>query len=144
VSAPSSRADIPPETRSLRRYTQAIYLLHAMTLALGALSPLFNEPFFVAGLPSFAGIVMNHARRREVQDSWLAAHFRWQIRTFWIAFIACGAASLLFGPLVLLDIGGPLLLLAYVATGAWFAYRILRGFLALRAGLPPAPGYPSR
>jgi len=139
VSAPSSRADIPPETRRLRRYTQAIYLLHALTLALGALSPLFNEPFFVAALPSFVAIVMNHARQREVQGNWLAPHFRWQIRTFWIAIIACGAASLLFGPLVLLDIGGPLLPISYVATGAWLAYRILRGYLALRAGLPPAP-----
>ena len=139
MSAPSSRADIPPETRRLRRYTQAIYLLHALTLALGALSPLFNEPFFVAALPSFVAIVMNHARQREVQGNWLAPHFRWQIRTFWIAFIACGAASLLFGPLVLLDMGGPLLLISYVATGAWLAYRILRGYLALRAGLPPAP-----
>jgi uncharacterized membrane protein len=121
--------------------TQAIYLLHALSLLIGALSSTFIVTAFVFGLPSLVAVVLNYLRRSDATGTWLAPHFRWQIRTFWFSLLWLCAATLLFGPLVLLLVGGPLLVVAYLATGLWAAYRVLRGWLALRDGRPPAPGY---
>jgi uncharacterized membrane protein len=144
VSVPNSRAEIPPASAGLRRTTQAIYLLHALSLLIGALSSAFIVTAFVFGLPSLVAVALNYLRRGDAAGTWLGAHFRWQIRTFWFALLWLCAATLLFGPLVFLLVGGPLLVLAYVATGLWAAYRVVRGWLALRDGQPPVPGYPAR
>jgi len=137
VSAPSSRAEPAADPAGLRTYTLAIYLLHALSLLIGLLSSTFLVTAFVFGLPSLIAVAMNYARRNEARGTWLAGHFSWQIRSFWFAAAWLLASTLLFGPLVLLGVGIPLLLMAYVATGLWAAYRIGRGLLALRAGSAP-------
>ena len=45
-------------------------------------------------------------------------------------------SSLLFGPFALILIGIPFLLLSYFLIGVWAAYRIGRGWLALKDGRP--------
>ena len=137
MSAPSSRAEPTAHLHGLRTYTLAIYLLHALSLLIGLLSSTFLVTAFVFGLPSLIAVAMNYARRSEAQGTWLAAHFTWQIRSFWFAAAWLLASTLLFGPLVLLGVGIPLLLMAYVATGLWAASRIGRGLLALRNGSGP-------
>jgi uncharacterized membrane protein len=137
VSEPSSRVDSPPGHERLRRTTQAIYLLHGLSLLIGALSSAFLVTSFVFGLPSLVAVVLNYLRRRDADGTWLAPHFRWQIRTFWFSLLWLCAATLLFGPLVFVLVGGPLLLLAYVATGLWAAYRVVRGWIALNGGRAP-------
>jgi uncharacterized membrane protein len=132
VSVPGSRPEPDPATSGLRNYTQAIYLLHTVSLVIGALGSAFIVTAFVFGLPSLVAVIMNYARRSEARGTWLESHFRWQIRSFWFALLWFVAATLLFGPLVLVGIGIPLLVLAYVAIGMWAAYRVLRGLLALR------------
>jgi uncharacterized membrane protein len=144
VSEPDSKADTPAAPEALRRTTQAIYLLHALSLLIGALSSAFIVTAFVFGLPSLIAVLLNYLRRGDAAGTWLGPHFRWQIRTFWFSLLWLCAATLLFGPLVFVLVGGPLLVLAYVATGLWAAYRVIRGWLALRDGQPPAPGYPAR
>jgi len=139
VSEPSSRVDSPPGLEGLRRTVQAIYLLHGLSLLIGALSSAFLVTSFVFGLPSLVAVVLNYLRRHDADGTWLAPHFRWQIRTFWFSLLWLCAATLLFGPLVFVLVGGPLLLLAYIATGLWAAYRVVRGYLALRDGRPPRP-----
>jgi len=69
-----------------------------------------------------------------VQGTWLATHFRWQIRTFWFGVLWVA----LCGLFVLLTIGFGLLVvwipLGFVAL--WFIYRIVRGWTALSSGRP--------
>jgi uncharacterized membrane protein len=137
VSEPSSRADDPARLQGLRRTTQAIYLLHGLSLLIGALSSAFVVTAFLFSLPSIVAVALNYLCRRDAEGTWLAAHFRWQIRTFWFSLLWLCAATLLLGPLVLLLVGAPLLLIAYAATGLWAAYRVGRGFIALNAGRAP-------
>jgi uncharacterized membrane protein len=125
----------------LLRLTHAIYALHTLSIVIALTGDAFIVTRFVLGMPSIIAVILNYARRREAQGTWLASHFQWQIRTFWFAALWLLASTLLLGPLVLIAIGIPLLLIAYMATGLWVSYRVLRGWLALRDGraLPLAP-----
>jgi uncharacterized membrane protein len=112
-------------------YTQIMYALHAASIAIGVLSTAFIVTAFLFGLPSIIAVIMNYARRSQVRDTWLDSHFRWQLRSFWIALAAFVAASLVFWPLALIFIGWPLVLLSYFVIGVWSIYRIARGWVAL-------------
>lgn len=133
MSAPDSSAN----PAGLRSYAQVMYALHALSVLIGVCSSRFVVMAFVFGLPSILAVIMNYARRSETQDTWLQAHFSWQLRSFWYAALWVVASTLLFGPFVFIAIGIPPLMLSYVLIGLWAAYRIVRGWLALRAGNPP-------
>ena len=133
MSAPDS-SDNPA---GLRGYVHAMYALHALSVVIGVCSSRFVVTAFVFGLPSIIAVVMNYARRSDAQNTWLQAHFSWQLRSFWYAALWVVASTLLFGPFVLIAIGIPFLMLAYGLIGLWAAYRIVRGWLALRAGREP-------
>jgi uncharacterized membrane protein len=117
---------------SLVSYTHLVYALHAASILIGVLSSAFIVTAFVFGLPSIVAIIMNYVRRADVRGTWLDSHFRWQIRTFWTAAIALVAVAVVFGPLSVILIGLPFLLLGLFAIGVWAAYRIARGWLALK------------
>ncbi len=121
---------------ALVSYTQLIYALHALSILIGILSSAWIVTMFVFGLPSIVAVVMNYVRRSEVRGTWLDSHFSWQIRTFWFALLWVVAATLLFGPFVLIFIGIIPLFISYAVIGIWAAYRIVRGWLALRDGRP--------
>jgi uncharacterized membrane protein len=63
-----------------------------------------------------------------VRGTWIERHFRWQIRTFWIALL-WGVIGMLTVPLI---IGWFILL----GTSIWAIYRIVKGALALNEGKP--------
>jgi uncharacterized membrane protein len=130
----SSTATTVTVDPSLVQYTHVIYALHAASILIGVLSSAFIVTAFVFGLPSIVAVVMNYVRRSDVRGTWLESHFKWQIRTFWTAAIAVVGVTLVFGPFALVLIGIPFLLLGYLITGIWAAYRIVRGWLALKDG----------
>lgn len=120
---------------SLVTYTHAIYALHALSVLIGVTSPATVVGSFVFGLPSILAVVMNYARQPEVEGTWLAGHFRWQIRTFWYSLLWMVVAALVSAPLVLLlFLGIVTFYVAATVVGAWVIYRVLRGWFALRAG----------
>lgn len=120
---------------SLVTYTHAIYALHALSVLIGVTSPATVVGSFVFGLPSILAVVMNYARQPEVEGTWLAGHFRWQIRTFWYSLLWMVVAALVSAPLVLLlFLGVVTFYVAATVVGAWVIYRVLRGWFALRAG----------
>jgi uncharacterized membrane protein len=123
-------------------YTHMIYALHAASIIIGVLSTSFIVTAFVFGLPSIIAVIMNYVRRNDVRGTWLESHFRWQIRTFWIALLVLIGVTLVFGPLSLILIGLPFLLLGYILTGVWVAYRVARGWLALKEGRSMPSGGP--
>src|SRR6187551_397930 len=126
----SARTTVAVDPRHVG-YTQIMYLLHAISIAIGILSTALIVTAFVFGLPSIIAVIMNYARRDQVRDTWLDSHFRWQRRTFWFALLALVAASLVFWPLVLIWIGIPLLWLSYFIIGIWAIYRVAKGWIAL-------------
>jgi uncharacterized membrane protein len=133
----SARTTVAVDPRHVG-YTQIMYLLHAISIAIGVLSTAFIVTAFVFGLPSIIAVIMNYARRDQVRDTWLESHFRWQRRTFWFALLGLVAASLVFWPLVLILIVIPLLWLSYFAIGVWAIYRIAKGWIALGNQRPVA------
>jgi uncharacterized membrane protein len=109
--------DLPGATdaeRTGRQLALAVYALQAAS--------------FVVGITFLVGVVVNYLKRDSVAGTWVASHFRWQIRTFWY--------GLLWGVLGVI--------LSFVVIGyavifvnmLWIIYRIVRGALRLADGRP--------
>jgi uncharacterized membrane protein len=133
---PPMTADAPRVDESLITYTHVIYALHALSVLIGLSTFHTIVGSFIWGLPSIVAVIMNYARRSATVGTFLESHFRWQIRTFWFAVlwsVVIWAVSL---PLMLVLIGFPLFIVAPLALGIWIAYRVLRGWLALKDRRP--------
>ena len=125
--------------RSLITYNHITYLLYVLS-------------YFTAGLLWIVPIFMNYAKRRDADNTWLATHFDWQIKTFWysIVFFVIGVLIITFalggfGVSMFADsnniaIGSVLLAsLGFIIIGftfIWHLYRIVRGWIALADGRP--------
>ncbi len=123
-------------------YTHLIYALHSLAVLTGLLTSGTVAGRFVFSLPSIIAVIMNYARRHEAHGSYLESHFRWQIRTFWLALLGLVIILLISAPLILLVGLGVLTAWAgFGLVGVWVIYRVARGWLALRAtrALPMAP-----
>jgi len=120
----------PPN--SLVSLTYIIYFLHLFSAVTGVLTPAFVLTAFLTGWPSLIAVVLNYAKQSDTRGSYLESHFRWQIRTFWFAFLWLIFAGLLF----ITVIGFPIALLLVCFIGLWVLYRIIRGLLRLMDELP--------
>jgi uncharacterized membrane protein len=111
----------------LRAWTHVIYALHAWTVLTGLASAMFIVAAFLFGWPSLIAVLLNYVKRSEAAGTMLESHFRWQIRTFWIA-----AAWVLLGAALWMTLLGiPLAVAVWVVTGLWVTYRVARGWIAL-------------
>ena len=128
VSRPTSNES------SLIGWTQAIYALHAFSLAMGILGTATIITAFLTGWPSIIAVVLNYVKRGEVRGTWLESHFRWQLRTFWYGVLWVGLC-LLF---IIATFGMGLLIawLPLAMVSVWFIYRVVRGWSALNARQP--------
>lgn len=81
--------------------------------AIGLLLPLF----FVAA------VVVGYVKRDDADNSWVASHFRWQIRSFWFGLLW----SILGMLTVMIVIGYAILFAVWV----WLIYRVVKGGLYL-------------
>ena len=50
---------------------------------------------FVTGITGLVGVVLAHMWQGDARGDWTASHFTYQIRTFWVAFLASIVAALL-------------------------------------------------
>jgi len=126
-------ATVPAEPApSLVTVAHLVYALHALSLLIGLTTAATIVGAFVFGLPSIVAVVINYVKRGEARGTFLESHFRWQIRTFWFAFLWCMFGGVLFFTLV----GIPLAVAIFFGTGVWVIYRIARGWLALRDRKP--------
>ena len=112
---------------SLVTITHVIYGLHALSVLIGVTSAATVVGGFVFGLPSILAVIINYVKRGDVRGTLLESHFRWQIRTFWYAFLWSVLAGLLFVTLI----GIPIALAMFFVAGLWVIYRVARGWLAL-------------
>ena len=122
-------ANPPP---SLVNVTHLVYALHALSLLIGITTAATIIGAFVFGVPSIIAVVINYLKRGEARGTFLASHFRWQIRTFWFALLWCLIGAFLFVTLI----GIPLAVAVFFGAGLWVIYRIARGWLALRDRRP--------
>jgi uncharacterized membrane protein len=76
---------------------------------------------FILGVTFLIAVIMNYVKRSDVQNTWLASHFTWQIRTFWYALLWL----IIGGVTSFIIIGIPIL----IATTIWVIYRIAKGWI---------------
>jgi uncharacterized membrane protein len=101
--------------RSLRTLTHVLYALYAAYWLTG-------------GLTVLIAVIINYLKRDDVAGTPYEAHFRWQIRTFWLALLGhvIGVA------LIWVFIGFPILFV----VGIWTLYRVIKGWLFLYENKP--------
>ena len=129
MSAPSSSADPPPNTASLRRLVQGVYLLQAASLLLALVGDGVVVTALVVALPATGGYLITRLRGDAARGTPLHDHFAWQERSFRLSAIGMALATLVLGPLVF--VGLALLWFAYALIGLWLAWRIARGCWSL-------------
>ena len=135
----------PEPAAGLLNYTHLIYGLHACAVLTGVLTSSSIAGRFLFSLPSIVAVILNYARRAEARGTWLESHFDWQIRTFWFGLLWVGITLLVGAPLTLIVIGVYIVIVGFAFIGLWVAYRVARGWLALRERRPmpqavaPAP-----
>ncbi len=133
MQTPSETGSGP--SRGLVEYAHWIYGLHALAVIVALLSARSVAVRFAFGLPSILAVIMNYARRAEARGTWLESHFRWQIRTFWFAWLWIFVISVVSMPLLIIGVGFLVALVGLSLTGLWVIYRVGRGWLALREGV---------
>jgi uncharacterized membrane protein len=110
----SDQPSDPNDTEANKKIATLVYALQAVS--------------FLLALTFIAAVIVNYVKKDDVAGTWLASHFRWQIRTFWFALLwsVLGFITLLLG------IG----YLILIAVAAWVIYRIVKGWLALADNKP--------
>ena len=114
---------------SLIKLTHVIYTLHAFSLVTGIVGTATVVGAFLTGWPSIIAVILNYVKRSEVLGTWLASHFRWQIRTFWFGLLWVTLCALFI--VATLGIGLLIAWMPLTLVGLWFVYRIVRGWLRL-------------
>ena len=121
---------------SLVTLTHVTYALHALGLAIGAFGASTVIGAFVFGWPSIIAVIINYVKKGDARGTWLESHFRWQIRTFWLALAWVVLIALVGGVLTLVLVGFAILWIGLFLLGIWAIYRIARGWLRLNARQP--------
>jgi len=83
---------------------------------------------FFTGITAIIALIINYVKQSDAQQTWVASHFKWQIRTFWFGLLwsIIGLATSVIG------VGYFIL----VANIIWIIYRIIKGWLSLNDEKP--------
>jgi uncharacterized membrane protein len=118
VTDPALDPAVPPQLQDDKTLPVVIYALHIAGVATG-------------GLTCLIGAILAYVSRKDAPD-WLASHYEFQIRTFWLALLF----SVISGVLTTLMVGVVML----VAVGLWVVVRGVVGLSTLLKGQPyPTP-----
>lgn len=104
---------MPREDDSIRNLTLVVYVLQACSL--------------LVGVTAIVAVIINYVKLDDARGTRWESHFRWQVRTFWVALVG----YLIAAPLVLLF--GLGFLLGF-AVWVWSIYRVVKGYLAFNDG----------
>jgi uncharacterized membrane protein len=121
--SPAQAVDLEGSTA----WCHVMYALHGLSALGGVLGAATIVGSFLFGWPSIIAVILNYITRGNVNGTWLESHWRWQLRTFWIA----AAWALGAGILVMTIVGIVFALLIVAVLGVWLLYRVIRGWLAL-------------
>lgn len=109
-----------PYINTLRATAWWLYIFHAVCFLL------------TLGIFSFIPLILNYLARPKAVATFVYTHHTWQIRSFWWYFIWSTLGWILYLTLV----GIPIAFIIWVLAWAWYAYRIVRGFLSLNDNIP--------
>ena len=109
-----------------------VYALHTLAIVVGIVGAATVIGSFVGSLPSIVAVIFNYVKRGEARGTWIASHYRWQIRTFWFTLLW----ALIGWALVITIIGAVVGVPILIALTLWLMYRIWRGWLRLRDRQP--------
>jgi uncharacterized membrane protein len=104
-----------------------VYGLHAFAIVVGLAGAATVIGSFIMSVPSIVAVVCNYVKRGDAQGTWVASHYRWQIRTFWYSIFWVVVAGLMFVTVV----GIPFAFAILGGVTLWLGYRILKGWLRL-------------
>jgi uncharacterized membrane protein len=93
-----------------KNMTAVVYLLQGLS--------------FFFGITYIVAVIINYVKRNDVDNTFLASHFTWQINTFWASIVMS-----IVGLLTFYFIIGSFILLA---NAIWVVYRIIKGALYLK------------
>ena len=113
---------------SLRTVSWVSYLLH-LVVAVGAVFPGAQASLALL----LVALIMDLVKKDDAQDSWMASHFSYRIRTVLWAGVWYTVTSPLW--LLLLAPGW----LAWGVISIWFLYRIVKGMARMNRELPMEP-----
>ena len=109
-----------------------VYALHTLAIVVGIVGAATVIGSFVGSLPSIVAVIFNYVKRGDARGTWIASHYRWQIRTFWFTLLW----ALIGWALVFTFIGAVAGIPILIALTLWLMYRIGRGWLRLRDRRP--------
>jgi len=109
-----------------------VYALHTLAIVVGIVGAATVIGSFVGSLPSIVAVILNYVKRGDARGTWIASHYRWQIRTFWFTLLW----ALIGWALVITVIGAVVGVPILIALTLWLMYRIGRGWLRLRDRRP--------
>jgi uncharacterized membrane protein len=92
---------------------------------------LYAVHWFTGGISGLVAIIIDYLKRPDAAGTPYAAHFEWQIRTFWLGLLG----YVIGGVLVFVVIGFFIL----AAVSIWMLYRIVKGWLYLYDNKPLEP-----
>jgi uncharacterized membrane protein len=124
----STREPLP----SVLTVAHLVYALHTIAIVVGIIGAATVVGSFLGSLPSIAAVILNYVKRGDARGTWVDAHYRWQIRTFWYALLWALLGWALTITIIGAVVGVPILL----ALTLWLLYRIGRGWLRLRDRQP--------
>jgi uncharacterized membrane protein len=122
--------------RSAVTTAHVVYALHAVSLAIGAFGAASVVGAFLFGWPSIIAVILNYVKRGEARGTWVESHFRWQIRTFWMALIWGALVAIVSAVLAVVLIGFATWVVGLFVLGIWAIWRIGRGWLVLNSRRP--------
>ena len=109
-----------------------VYALHTLAIVVGIVGAATVIGSFVGSLPSIVAVILNYVKRGDARGTWIASHYRWQIRTFWFTLLWALLGWVLAITIIGAVVGVPIL----IALTLWLIYRIGRGWLRLRDRQP--------
>jgi uncharacterized membrane protein len=124
----STREPLP----SVLTVAHLVYALHTIAIVVGIVGAATVVGSFIGSLPSIAAVLLSYIKRGDARGTWVDAHYRWQIRTFWYALLWALFGWALTLTIIGAVVGVPILL----ALTLWLIYRIGRGWLRLRDRQP--------
>ncbi|PMS34713.1 putative membrane protein [Trinickia symbiotica] len=92
---------------------------------------LYAVHWFTGGISGLVAIIIDYVKRPDAAGTPYAAHFEWQIRTFWLGLIG----YVIGWALVFVVVGFVIL----GAVSIWMLYRIVKGWLYLYDNKPLEP-----
>lgn len=121
---------------SIVTVAKIVYFLHGISILIGVCTGATIISAFLFGWPSICAVVLNYAMKSEARGTLVESHFRWQIRTFWVALAITVAVAIIGFFLAFVAVGLAVWMVGFLVLGIWVGYRILRGWILLAQGKP--------